>query len=134
MCLNNETPPIKAGQDSLIFALSDYLSPVIGANGRRLQMKDAVIPLGLEVSKLNSEAGNLIGRHPDTLTGDEWLQLGSEFPVGLKAVRAKCLDCAHTPAEVRRCVCYDCPLWPFRLGHVPKGYRQAGARARHERD
>ena len=94
-------------------------------------MKDEVIPLGLEISNLSSEAGNLIGRDPDTLTSDEWLQLGSEFPVGLKAIRAKCLDCAHTPGEVRRCVCMDCPLWPLRLGRVPKAYRRALEKARH---
>ena len=32
----------------------------------------------------------------------------------LKAIREKCLDCVCGIAvEVRRCVCTDCPLFPF---------------------
>jgi hypothetical protein len=37
----------------------------------------------------------------------------------LKAIRAKCLDCAYDSSEVRLCPCTDCPLWPFRFGKNP---------------
>ena len=37
-----------------------------------------------------------------------------------KAIRKKCLDCCHyQPAEVRKCVATDCPLYPFRMGKDP---------------
>lgn len=39
----------------------------------------------------------------------------------IKAIRARCLDCACGSAtEVRLCPCTDCALWPYRLGHRPK--------------
>ena len=38
----------------------------------------------------------------------------------LKAIREKCLDCmCGSPVEVKRCVCDDCPLFPFRFGKNP---------------
>lgn len=38
----------------------------------------------------------------------------------LKAIRAKCLDCAaDQPQEVRLCPCEACPLFPYRMGHNP---------------
>lgn len=37
----------------------------------------------------------------------------------IKAIRAKCLDCAYTSPEVALCPCKDCPLWPFRFGKNP---------------
>lgn len=41
----------------------------------------------------------------------------------LKAIRAKCLDCcAGQVAEVRHCTVKNCPLFPYRMGHRPKGY------------
>ena len=49
--------------------------------------------------------------------------------LGLKAIRAKCLDCAYIPSEVRKCVQTDCPLWPLRMGRVPDGYKIARERA-----
>lgn len=36
-----------------------------------------------------------------------------------KVIRAKCLDCAHDPSEVRKCVSVTCPLWPYRMGANP---------------
>lgn len=39
----------------------------------------------------------------------------------IKAIRARCLDCAcGSITEVRLCPCTDCALWPYRLGHRPK--------------
>ena len=37
----------------------------------------------------------------------------------LKSIRAKCLDCAGRPKEVRLCTDTDCALYPFRLGRNP---------------
>ena len=38
----------------------------------------------------------------------------------LKAIRLKCLDCmCGNAAEVRRCPCEDCTLYPFRFGKNP---------------
>ena len=37
----------------------------------------------------------------------------------IKAIRAKCLDCAYTSQEVALCPCKDCPLYPFRFGKNP---------------
>lgn len=37
----------------------------------------------------------------------------------IKVIRAKCLDCAHDPSEVRKCVSVSCPLWPYRMGKNP---------------
>lgn len=45
----------------------------------------------------------------------------------LKAIRAKCLDCmCGNAAEVRRCPCEDCSLFPYRMGHRPKNATYAG--------
>ena len=33
----------------------------------------------------------------------------------LKAIKAKCIDCCGDE-HPRKCVCNDCPLFPFRLG------------------
>ena len=37
----------------------------------------------------------------------------------LKAIRAKCLDCNNTAAEVKLCPCTTCELYPFRFGKNP---------------
>ena len=37
----------------------------------------------------------------------------------LKAIRAKCLDCAYSIAEIKHCHCTDCSLYPFRFGKNP---------------
>lgn len=37
----------------------------------------------------------------------------------MEAIRAKCLDCAHTTHEVKLCPCVKCPLHPFRFGKNP---------------
>lgn len=39
----------------------------------------------------------------------------------IKAIRAKCLDCACGQfSEVRECPVTGCPLWEYRMGHRPK--------------
>jgi len=38
----------------------------------------------------------------------------------IRAIRAKCLDCACGQySEVRECIINDCPLWEYRLGKRP---------------
>lgn len=80
-------------------------------------------PLGLQRSPFASDGGALIGRDPRDLTQEELRALHPDRLVGLKAMREKCLDCAHTPAEVRKCTVVTCKLWPLRMGVVPLGYR-----------
>ena len=43
----------------------------------------------------------------------------------IKAIRAKCLDCAcNQIVEVRLCPITDCPLYEYRMGHRPKQDKQ----------
>ena len=43
----------------------------------------------------------------------------------IQAIRAFCLDCmCGQQAEVRRCPCQNCPLYPFRLGHNPNAKKR----------
>lgn len=37
----------------------------------------------------------------------------------VKAIRAKCLDCAGSPKEVRLCSTESCPLYFYRFGKNP---------------
>lgn len=79
----------------------------------------------LEKSPFDVDAGELIGRDPRTLSADEFTALLPDAAVGMKAIRAKCVDCAGSSNEVRKCVCTDCPLWPLRTGSKPVGLRVA---------
>lgn len=37
-----------------------------------------------------------------------------------KVIRAKCTDCVCGQiAEIRKCTCAGCPLWPYRMGKNP---------------
>lgn len=83
------------------------------------------VPVGLRRSPFANDGGELIGRDPRDLSADEWCALQPDHPIGLAVIRAKCLDCCHSQGEVRRCTATSCPLWPFRMGTVPKGYRDA---------
>ena len=69
--------------------------------------------------------GDLIGRDPRTVSAEDFAEAGIDRLVGLRAIRAKCLDCSGSAPEVRKCVCTDCPLWPLRMGSVPKAMRAA---------
>lgn len=60
-----------------------------------------------------------VGKHPDDVDFTRY-----DYPkAGFKAIRAKCLDCAFTAREVRLCVQYSCPLWPYRMGKNPKSLK-----------
>ena len=75
----------------------------------------------LQVSPFENDCGQMIGRDPRSVPTDGWRD--RSFISGLNAIRAKCLDCAFDPKEVRKCVQTDCPLWPLRMGCVPRSYR-----------
>jgi hypothetical protein len=77
-------------------------------------------------SPYDGDGGHLIGRDPRTLTAEEFTSYLPDAPVGLAAIRAKCIDCAGgSAAEVRKCVATACPLWPLRMGVKPRGMREA---------
>lgn len=43
----------------------------------------------------------------------------NEIKSPLKAIRAKCIDCCGTMAEVKLCSVERCALYPFRFGKNP---------------
>lgn len=73
----------------------------------------------LKVSPDLVDEGNLVGKNPSELSLSDLRDLG--HPESLpKVIRGKCLDCVGGyEAEVRKCVLYNCPLWPFRMGKNP---------------
>lgn len=79
----------------------------------------------LERSPYEADEGNWIGRDPRKISAAEYAEHLPNATVGMKAIRAKCLDCAHTFTEVRKCTVTSCPLWPLRMGGQPKGLRAA---------
>ena len=69
-----------------------------------------------------TDGGHLIGRDPRTISEADWLAILPDAQVGMKAIRAKCCDCAGgNMAEVRKCVSVTCALWPLRMGGQPRG-------------
>lgn len=80
----------------------------------------------LEVSPFEVDGGKLIGQDPRLIPAGDWA--GHPWLSGIKAIRARCLDCCgYEPAEVRKCVSTSCALWPVRMGSVPAGWREAVA-------
>lgn len=77
----------------------------------------------LQPSPYETDGGHMIGRDPRTISEAEWLEHMPATISWPKMVRAKCLECAHTANEVRKCVCHACPLWPFRMGGKPRNLR-----------
>ena len=74
----------------------------------------------VEPSPYEHDDGEVIGRHPKDLTKADLEAAGLKKRVGLKAIRAACLDCcAGNQGEVRKCVSTNCPLWPLRMGTNP---------------
>ena len=37
----------------------------------------------------------------------------------IRAIRAKCIECAGSPRAATRCEKEDCPLYPYRTGRNP---------------
>ena len=60
-----------------------------------------------------------IGRDPRTMSQTDLTNLGHEQMSPMEAIRHKCLDCAGSSEEVRKCVALACPSWPFRTGKNP---------------
>lgn len=80
----------------------------------------------LEPSPYEADEGNLIGRDPRKISAAEYAEHLPTATVGMKAIRAKCLDCCGGyQGEVRKCTATSCPLWPLRMGGQPKGLRAA---------
>ena len=78
----------------------------------------------LMISPFEADAGHVIGRDPRDISAAEWSENLPDPAVGMRAMRAKCLDCCgDNAAEVRKCVQHDCALWPFRMGCQPKNLR-----------
>lgn len=51
----------------------------------------------------------------------------------IKAIRAKCMDCcAGQFIEIRLCTISSCPLYPYRMGHRPKGEEVITEKAENE--
>lgn len=72
-----------------------------------------------EPSPYASDGDFYVGKDPRRISIDVLRGLGlpESYP---KAIRAKCLDCSGgNDAEVRKCVCTNCPLWPLRMGVNP---------------
>jgi hypothetical protein len=61
----------------------------------------------------------LIGRDPRAMERAELEAMGHAPMSPVEAIRAKCLDCAGSSDEVRKCVAMTCPSWPFRTGKNP---------------
>ena len=61
----------------------------------------------------------LIGRDPRQMSPDELRAMGHKTMSPVAAIRLKCLDCAGSSDEVRRCIAVACPSWPFRTGRNP---------------
>ncbi len=76
-------------------------------------------PRFLEPSPFAADGGEKVGKTPGKIRLEDLRDLGHpESPI--KAIRSKCADCSGGQlSEVRKCVCYSCPLWPFRMGVNP---------------
>ena len=48
-------------------------------------------------------------------------QMADKILTPLKAIRAKCMDCCCGQAkEIKLCNMKNCPLYPYRMGKIPK--------------
>lgn len=70
----------------------------------------------LEPSPYEIDRGELIGRDPRKLTGQDFEAAGVEVLIPKQAIRQFCLNCcAGQEAEVRKCIAVHCPLWALRM-------------------
>ena len=68
----------------------------------------------------HNKNGNLIGKNPLSVDIKLLEDAGhTNIPLA-KAIRKECLECVgFQPGEVRKCVCTNCSLWPYRMGINP---------------
>jgi hypothetical protein len=73
----------------------------------------------LQLSPYKADGGKKIGLEPSSVSRDKLRAL--EHPESpIDAIRAKCVDCSGgSLSEVRKCVAFRCPLWPYRMGRNP---------------
>lgn len=84
------------------------------------ERKDAARGILLEKSPFEVDGGELIGRDPRQIAAGEFDRVGIAAAPILEVIRAKCLDCVgEQEAEVRKCVLFACPNWPYRMGANP---------------
>lgn len=64
--------------------------------------------------------GEVVGRDPRNMTTTELKAIGQQPRTVMEALRARCIECCSGSAqEVRYCVAFKCPSWPFRMGKNP---------------
>lgn len=69
---------------------------------------------------LEEAHGEVVGRDPRDMTGEELAAAGVQGQPVLDAIRAKCVDCSGgSRTEAGKCVAVGCALWPFRMGTNP---------------
>jgi hypothetical protein len=84
------------------------------------ERKERARPILLEISPFGVDGGELIGRDPRQIAAHEFDVAGIAGAPILDVIRAKCLDCCVEQAdEVRKCVAFSCPNWPYRMGANP---------------
>jgi hypothetical protein len=68
-----------------------------------------------EPSPFAADRGEKIGKDPRKIPVSDLRDLGhpESYPA---IIRAICLDCVYQPSEVRKCVRFNCPAWPVRMG------------------
>jgi hypothetical protein len=73
----------------------------------------------LEVSPYAIDVGEKIGVDPRKIPAKTLRALkGPTLPI--QAIRKRCMDCCcGQKGEVRKCVSFRCPSWPFRMGTNP---------------
>lgn len=86
---------------------------------------------GLEVIKRRRHT-SVVGRHPDTLTPEEFEEMGHVPRPLLKVIRAQCIDwcCGGRVHDVRDCDFTDCLSWDYRMGTNPHRKKRAPSKAR----
>lgn len=76
----------------------------------------------------NSLSSALVGKNPLKMGGKILLAAGLKRTTPAEAIRLRCIDCcAGSTGEVRKCVSFDCPSWPHRMGKNP--FRMGGGNA-----
>src|SRR5262245_52257276 len=80
---------------------------------------------------MTSDGRNPMGRDPRTIPAHVLLAEGEFETTPMRAIRAKCLQCAGSWHEVAECHLVHCALWPYRMGSSPfRPKRDVGRAAR----